>query len=211
MRFVLLLVLALGMLATPARAEDPCATMGAAWWSLDPYTLTDARTTRIFNEVYARAGIHQAIYLCEYTKGVYSPHTIQHHVQEGTRPVAVLVPQYFVTAATDDELRGMFAHELGHILLWELPSKEAMLLVGEHPSHLAIELQADLYGARLVGARPVLQGVIAVAKRVLPGLSEKDRILKEDELAQRISALLTLAAAVDKPLGPRDFVPPPRP
>lgn len=203
MRSVLCLLFALCVLTAPARAHDPCTNLDKRGWSFDPYTLTDARVVRIFNAVYARSGIRAPVRLCEYVRGVESPHAIKHYVSRLKYRAAVFMPEYFVDTATDDELRGVFAHELGHIYLLSLSMKEALLRFGRAPSFLSIEIACDAFGARLVGARAVLQGMHKVIERMRPTqMVSEQPTLMDKEISERTKELLASARVEDESLNP---------
>ena len=132
----------------------------------------DPRIRAIFSRLLEQAAIKEAVLLC----GTILPDELRFaETVRRSDGRAVIVISEAVMAFDDEQLSGVLAHELGHLLLgapgWRQPASLS--------EFLAEERQADLEAARLVGPAAVCAAVRRVYEAsVGPGAPEQSNLLR---------------------------------
>lgn len=134
----------------------------------------DARIRSIFVEVLRKTAMKMSNFgLCEHDR--LSTVTVGIEKSNGIYMIGVLVPSR-ARALSDDELEGLFAHEVAHVAIGM-----------NRPNTLATEIAADAKGAEWVGVEKML-AMLRAAQRDLSRLPRVWTAEVQHELEDRILA-----------------------
>lgn len=136
---------------------------------------TDKRIREIFARVIEKSQLKDSFALCKYS--YYVP-MIARLYFKGKPPIVVVSLPYYVSQFTDDEVEGVFGHELGHVPSWD----RSIISMSD-------EKDADAQGRDWVGVTKIYAFLEAM-KRSMRYFPRFQRRAGRHEIAQRKGALI---------------------
>jgi hypothetical protein len=158
-------------LPPPSMREKGCAVQYEGGREL--YQVNDARIQELFRDLLARAGITETVLLCADIPLAETNFAETVRRSDGRAIVAISLT---LASFSDDEVSGILAHELAHLLAGS-PGRSRPASLNEY---LREEHEADLEAARLVGPGAVCASVRrAYQTSVVLGFESDDHALRK--------------------------------